>query len=222
MYSIISFTTAIISISLALTNISNANQVNFTAPNKLFLTNSTNNQITSNTTSFSTTNGPANGPGGGLNIQAGRYDGPPALAQGDGNWPVIDGMQFSVVSFIVNRCGLVAPHIHSNGHEFNTIIQGQGIVGSFGVNDGKWTFSQVSVGDSFVFPKGSIHMWINTGEEQLVTVGGFTTSLPTTAVVGVALVDLEVIAKSALDTELFPKLNETECYDAIKGLMELV
>eukprot|EP00121_Abeoforma_whisleri_P011286 Awhi_evm1s10408 len=163
--------------------------VDFKAPQKLFITDNSDNTITTNTT-FETTNGQANGPGGGLMIQAGKYSGPPALASGTGNWPSIDGMGFSIVSFVVNNCGVVAPHVHSNAHEFNTVIAGEGIVGSYGVNDGQLYLNKVTVGDSFVFPQGSVHFWVNTGEKQLTTVGGFSASLPTAALVAGSLTGL--------------------------------
>eukprot|EP00122_Pirum_gemmata_P017292 Pgem_evm1s16186 len=112
---------------------------------------------------FMTKNAHVSNPGGALNVQVGNYDGPEALvANKMGNWPAINGMDFSIANFIVDYCSMVAPHVHSDAHEFNTVIQGEGIVGSFGVNDGKWHFNKVMTGDSFVFPQGSLHLWLNT------------------------------------------------------------
>ena len=78
---------------------------------------------------------------------------------------------------------MVAPHIHSNAREWNTVIQGTGRVVSYGVDGGEYA-SRVNPGDSFMFPQGSVHYWVNdNATSQLVTVGGFSASVPTASLV---------------------------------------
>merc|ERR1712187_477585 len=80
----------------------------------------------------------------------------------------------SLVKFVVGYCGTVAIHTHVNAAEWNTVIEGEGEVAYWGVNNGLVKM-QVKKGDTFVFPQGAAHYWVNySPNTQLVTVGGFT------------------------------------------------
>merc|ERR1712176_921421 len=85
----------------------------------------------------------------------------------------------SLVKFVVGYCGMVAIHTHTNAAEWNTVINGEGTVSYFPVNGGPLVTMSVKKGDTFVFPQGSAHWWVNySPNEQLVTVGGFTAPFP--------------------------------------------
>eukprot|EP00929_Paragymnodinium_shiwhaense_P039173 TRINITY_DN205_c0_g1_i1.p1 TRINITY_DN205_c0_g1~~TRINITY_DN205_c0_g1_i1.p1 ORF type:complete len:499 (+),score=87.22 TRINITY_DN205_c0_g1_i1:68-1564(+) len=123
----------------------------------------------------------ASGPGGCLNAQ-------PGIASFNGAGGV-SGKEVAknqtVASFIVNPCGLVAPHTHANAAEVNTVIKGEAIVAQYTTQTGKLHVSKVSAGDSFFFAQGSYHWWLNLGTEQLATVGGFlNTGGPDAALMG--------------------------------------
>jgi len=141
------------------------------------------------------------GPGGGLLPLAGKvlegmpsvtgtketnYNGgispemPPAAVLWPGYTNVGGGK--SLVKFVFGYCGMVAIHNHANAAEWNTVINGEGTVSYFPVNGGKLVTMTVKKGDTFVFPQGSAHWWVNySPTEQLATVGGFTASFPATA-----------------------------------------
>jgi len=98
-------------------------------------------------------------------------------------WPGLTsvGGGTSLVKFVVGYCGTVAIHTHVNAAEWNTVIEGEGQVSYWGVNGGMVTM-QVKKGDTFVFPQGAAHYWVNySPNTQLVTVGGFTAPFPDTA-----------------------------------------
>eukprot|EP00929_Paragymnodinium_shiwhaense_P039174 TRINITY_DN205_c0_g2_i1.p1 TRINITY_DN205_c0_g2~~TRINITY_DN205_c0_g2_i1.p1 ORF type:complete len:321 (+),score=44.28 TRINITY_DN205_c0_g2_i1:64-1026(+) len=123
----------------------------------------------------------ASGPGGCLNAQPGI-----AGFNGAGG---ISGQEVAknqtVASFIVNPCGVVAPHTHANAAEVNTVIKGEAIIAQYTTQTGKLHVSKVSAGDSFFFAEGSYHWWLNLGTEQLATVGGFlNTGGPDAALMG--------------------------------------
>merc|ERR1719424_570812 len=91
---------------------------------------------------------PANGPGGCLNAQ-------PTLAGFTGAEPQ------TVISFLVQPCGIVAPHSHANAAEVNTVIKGTGVIAQFTTQTNQLEVSHVSEGDTFVFAKGAYHWWMN-------------------------------------------------------------
>merc|ERR1712146_208023 len=63
-----------------------------------------------------------------------------------------------------------------------TVINGEGTVSYFPVNGGSLVTMSVKKGDTFVFPQGSAHWWVNySPNEQLATVGGFTAPFPDAA-----------------------------------------
>jgi len=150
---------------------------------------------------FDIMNSAVNGPGGGLFPIAGMvlegmpqvtgtaetgYNGgispamPPAAALWPGFTNVAGGK--SLVKFVVGYCGMVAIHTHANAAEWNTVINGEGTVSYFPVNGGSLVTMYVKKGDTFVFPQGSAHWWVNySPTEQLATVGGFTAPFPDTA-----------------------------------------
>merc|ERR1712113_791714 len=143
--------------------------------------------------SISSDNTPVNGPGGGLRPLAGVVSNGMPFVTGthatDFNgglapkatpqpalWPGLTsvGGGTSLVKFVVGYCGTVAIHTHVNAAEWNTVIEGEGQVSYWGVNGGMVTM-QVKKGDTFVFPQGAAHYWVNySPNTQLVTVGGFT------------------------------------------------
>merc|ERR1712113_666607 len=91
-------------------------------------------------------------------------------------WPGLTnvGGGTSLVKFVVGYCGTVAIHTRVNAAEWNTVIEGEGEVAYWGVNNGMVRM-QVKKGDTFVFPQGAAHYWVNySPNTQLVTVGGFT------------------------------------------------
>ena len=141
----------------------------------------------------------------------------------------------TVMSFLVEPCGVVAPHLHANSVEINTVIQGSGIIGQLTTNTNQLEVSKVSEGESFFFAQAAYHWWINLGNESLVTVGAFLdTSEPDTALVGyddgVGVVGMLMHEMSLLntmlghsnghkstvplkkgDSPLFPKLTPAAC-----------
>jgi len=143
---------------------------------------------------------PVNGPGGGLRPLAGVVSkGMPFVTGTDDTmyngglapyatpqptlWPGLTnvGLGTSLVKFVVGYCGAVAIHTHVNAAEWNTVIEGEGEVAYWGVNNGLVKM-QVKKGDTFVFPQGAAHYWVNySPNTQLVTVGGFTAPFPDTA-----------------------------------------
>jgi len=115
----------------------------------------------------------ARGPGGCVNAQ-------PGLA-GFKN----QKQQQTVMSFLVEPCGLVAPHLHANSVEINTVIRGAGVIGQLTTDTNELELSEVSEGDSFFFAQAAYHWWVNLGEEPLITIGAFfNTDDPDTALVG--------------------------------------
>ncbi|CAE7450883.1 unnamed protein product [Symbiodinium microadriaticum] len=113
----------------------------------------------------------ARGPGGCVNAQ-------PGLAG-------FKKQQQTVMSFLVEPCGLVAPHLHANSVEINTVIRGAGVIGQLTTDTNELELSEVSEGDSFFFAQAAYHWWVNLGEEPLITIGAFfNTDDPDTALVG--------------------------------------
>ncbi|KNC69399.1 hypothetical protein SARC_18091 [Sphaeroforma arctica JP610] len=103
------------------------------------------------------------GPGGGLKLTVGDNDMPKSSGGGaKGNWPDINGVGMSTVAFRLNECGAVAPHVHSDATEFQTVVMGEGIIGTYGVGDNILRLEHVTMGDTFFFPRGSMHFQINT------------------------------------------------------------
>lgn len=146
--------------------------------------------------SISSDSCPVNGPGGGLRPLAGEVrEGMPfvtgtasthwngGLKPTTAMWPGLTnvGGGMALVKFVVSYCGVVAIHTHVNAAEWNTVIEGEGQVAYWGVNGG-WVKMHVKKGDSFMFPQGSAHYWVNySPKSQLVTVGGFTAPFPDTS-----------------------------------------
>merc|ERR1712157_483992 len=151
--------------------------------------------------SISSDSCPVNGPGGGLRPLAGVVSEGMAFVTGthetDYNgglapyatpqptlWPGLTNVGFgtSLVKFVVGYCGLVAIHTHVNAAEWNTVINGEGQVSYYQVNTGanpQVVTLNVRKGDTFVFPQGSAHWWVNSNPRQkLVTIGGFTAPFP--------------------------------------------
>jgi len=152
---------------------------------------------------------PVMGPGGGLRPLAGEvndfskgvygtrysmpaYDGglSPADPPAPTLWPGFTGVGAgaSLVKFVVGYCGIVNLHTHVNAAEWNTVISGSGQVSYYQTNTGanpQVVVMNVKKGDTFVFPRGTVHWWVNySPQEQLVTVGGFTAPFPDTAILG--------------------------------------
>ena len=112
----------------------------------------------------------ARGPGGCVNAQ-----------------PGLEGFKQpqTIMSFLVEPCGVVAPHLHANSVEINTVIRGAGVIGQLTTETNHLEVSDVRAGDSFFFAEAAYHWWVNLGEEALVTVGAFfNTDDPDTALVG--------------------------------------
>jgi len=113
-------------------------------------------------------------------------DSPPAPVY----WPGFTGVSYgrSLVKFVVGYCGIVNLHTHVNAAEWNTVISGSGQVSYYQANTGdnpQVVVMNVKKGDTFVFPRGTVHWWVNySPHEQLVTVGGFTAAFPDTAILG--------------------------------------
>jgi len=113
-------------------------------------------------------------------------DSPPAQVY----WPGFTGVSYgrSLVKFVVGYCGIVNLHTHVNAAEWNTVISGSGQVSYYQANTGdnpQVVVMNVKKGDTFVFPRGTVHWWVNySPNEQLVTVGGFTAAFPDTAILG--------------------------------------
>jgi len=175
---------------------------------------------------------PAAGPGGCLNAQ-------PGIQGFTGTEPQ------TVISFLVQPCGIVAPHTHANAVEVNTVIKGKGIIAQLTTDTNKLQVSMVEEGDSFVFAEGAYHWWMNLGTEQLVTVGVFAnTDAPDAAlvayddgkgVIGTLMGDMDLlnlfIGKSSGrkttvplqegQSPLFPQLTSSYCEKARAQLGEL-
>ena len=114
----------------------------------------------------------ARGPGGCVNAQ-------PGLAG------FKKAQQQTIMSFLVEPCGVVAPHLHANSVEINTVIRGSGVIGQLTTDTNSLEVSEVSEGDSFFFAEAAYHWWVNLGDEALVTIGVFfNTDDPDTALVG--------------------------------------
>jgi len=165
----------------------------------------------------------ARGPGGCVNAQ-------PGLAG--------FSQQQTIMSFLVEPCGIVAPHVHGNSVEINTVIRGAGVIGQMTTNTNELQVSDVSLGESFFFAQGAYHWWVNLGEEPLVTVGVFfNTDDPDTAllgfdegagVVGTLMQDMpllntmighsnghkNIVAFQEGESPLFPKLTPEACMAA--------
>eukprot|EP00122_Pirum_gemmata_P006307 Pgem_evm1s5763 len=219
--------------------------VNFAAPEPLFFPET--NQTLNFTYRYE--NLTVSGPGGGIQVLKGDYSGPPGLVghgygkEYNGNWPSITGLEFSSFSFVVNVCGIMAPHTHTNAHEYSTVIQGEAVAFSLGVNSygflqkNQIYANKIKVGDTVVFPAGSIHFIVNTGTSQYFAVGGFTATYPFTSLVA------DVVTPKLMPQEfvsavfnpsmkignkdenggLFPFMeNVTQCKDAIQALLDLV
>ena len=106
------------------------------------------------------------------------------------------------MKFVVSYCGIVSAHTHPNAAEWNTVISGAGQVSYYRLNTGKTpqlVTIDVKKGDTFVFPKGSVHWWVNySPTEQLATVGGFSAAFP----------DTSLLSELFRQTAAFPFVNE--------------
>jgi len=149
--------------------------------------------------------------------------------------PFPTGMPQTIASFLVESCGIVAPHVHANSAEVMTVVHGEGIIAQMPANGGDIQVSKVSKGDSFFFGQGNYHWWMNLGTEQLLTVGVFTNAAPPDAALmaydmGAGIVSHmlgnrnlleELIGRSdghedkiVEDSQLFPKLRWSQCEQA--------
>ena len=105
-------------------------------------------------------------------------------------------------SFIVNPCGVVAPHAHSNAYELNTVVQGKGVVcvqpsQAASENNPATQCAAVTQGDSFIFPKGLYHHWISTdSNKQFATITSFTAAPPNAALLLVSPTGSDSVDKS--------------------------
>merc|ERR1712125_156754 len=163
-----------------------------------------------------------NGPGGGLFPIAGMvlegmsqvtgtaetgYNGgiSPAMPPAEALWPGFTNVAGgkSLVKFVVGYCGMVAIHTHANAAEWNTVINGEGTVSYFDVNGASLVTMYVKKGDTFVFPQGSAHWWVNySPTEQLATVGGFTAPFPATSILASFLYQSKNINNELTDAVL--------------------
>ncbi|KNC79365.1 hypothetical protein SARC_08245 [Sphaeroforma arctica JP610] len=174
------------------------------------------------------------GPGGGLKLSVGDNDMPKSSGGGaKGNWPDINGVGMSTVAFRLNECGAVAPHVHSDATEFQTVVMGEGIIGTYGVGDNMLRLEHVTMGDTFFFPRGSMHFQINTGTHSFVSVGAFDVSQPTAALVvgfvgqlGDAKKALGLDTDSSTDTDgldgVFPQFKMSNCEEIIEMFMDMM
>jgi len=165
---------------------------------------------------------PDSGPGGCLHVQPMTEPFPTDMPQ-------------TIASFLVESCGIVAPHVHANSAEVMTVVHGEGIIAQMPANGGDIQVSKISKGDSFFFGQGNYHWWMNLGEEQLLTVGVFTNAAPPDAALmaydmGAGIVKqmigdgnllTELIGKSdghedwiVNDGHLFPQLRKDSCEQA--------
>ncbi|KNC79364.1 hypothetical protein SARC_08244 [Sphaeroforma arctica JP610] len=174
------------------------------------------------------------GPGGGLKLSVGDNDMPKSSGGGaKGNWPDINGVGMSTVAFRLNECGAVAPHVHSDATEIQTVVMGEGIIGTYGVGDNTLRLEHVTMGDTFFFPRGSMHFQINTGTQPFVSVGAFDVSQPTAALV-IGFVGQLGDAKKALglDTDsskktdgldgVFPQFKMSNCEEVLEIFMDMM
>merc|ERR1712046_41086 len=95
-------------------------------------------------------------------------------------------------------CGIVNLHTHVNAAEWNTVMN-------------------VKKGDTFVFPRGTVHWWVNySPHEQLVTVGGFTAPFPDTAILGQLFTETQkffsVMNDAVLGQHFDPSKTSTELF----------
>ena len=108
---------------------------------------------------------------------------PPSAAMWPGLTDVAGGK--SLVKFLVSYCGIVSAHTHPNAAKWNTVVSGSGQVSYYRQNTGETpqlVTMDVKKGDTFVFPRGTVHWWVNySPNEQLATVGGFTAAFPDTS-----------------------------------------
>merc|ERR1711963_827324 len=115
----------------------------------------------------------------------------------------------SLVKFVVGYCGMVAIHTHTNAAEWNTVINGEGTVPYFPVNGESLVTMHGKKGDTFVFPQGSAHWWVNySPNEQLATVGGFTAPFPDTAPLADFLVKSKKVNNLLTDAVLGKTTNQ--------------
>ncbi|KNC79501.1 hypothetical protein SARC_08107 [Sphaeroforma arctica JP610] len=139
-----------------------------------------------------------------------------------GNWPDINGVGMSIVAFRLNECGAVAPHVHSDATEFQTVVMGEGVIGTYGVGDNTLRLEHVKMGDIFFFSRSSMHFQINVGSEAFVSVGAFDVSQPTAALVVGFVGQLGDVKKAlGLDTDsskdtdgldgVFPQFKMSNC-----------
>lgn len=153
------------------------------------------------------------GPGGGRKVVAGQvslaetvgtptseYDGglAPGIQGRVASWPGLTNFAGgrSFAKFVLGYCGTLAPHVTSNAAEWHTVISGAARISYFERNLGSeetpLTTINVTVGDTFIIPQGSIHFWVNySPKQQFVTFGGFTASAP----------------EGSLDGDFFTQLN---------------
>jgi len=129
----------------------------------------------------------------------------PGATPGVALWPGFThvGGGAALVKFVVGYCGLVAIHTHVNAAEWNTVISGEGQVSYYQVNTGaepQLVTMNVKKGDTFVFPQGTAHWWVNySPNEELVTVGGFTAPFPDTALLEGFLAQTAALFPSVTD-----------------------
>ena len=96
---------------------------------------------------------------------------------GVGNFPAMDGMPLTIQSGTMEPCTAAHPHSHPFNDEWGTLIKGNIVVYVYSEEEDTLYSSEMSVGQSWVFPKGMIHFFKNIGPEQAMVVGGATAAL---------------------------------------------
>eukprot|EP00928_Gymnodinium_smaydae_P097169 TRINITY_DN8735_c0_g2_i1.p1 TRINITY_DN8735_c0_g2~~TRINITY_DN8735_c0_g2_i1.p1 ORF type:complete len:494 (-),score=59.32 TRINITY_DN8735_c0_g2_i1:289-1770(-) len=146
-------------------------------------------------------------------------------------WPGLTnvGGGLSLVKFVVGYCGLVSIHTHVNAAEWNTVLEGEGQVSYYQVNVGmkpQTVTMNVKKGDTFVFPQGSAHWWVNhRPDTKLVTVGGFTAPFPDTSLLEAFLSQTASLFPQVTDAVLgagFTPASQLERGDGANTLFPLL
>ena len=153
---------------------------------------------------------PADGQGGAAGFQYGANP-----TTGEGNFPAIDGMDFSIVTGVIDPCSGTHPHIHDNAIRWGTMVKGSLELYIYSEVDAKLYGSTVTVGQSYVIPQGAVHFFKNLGPDQAVIMGGSSAALQTTTFVDLedysSYFDLASPDQQDPDT-FFMKLSPESCY----------
>ena len=75
-------------------------------------------------------------------------------------------------SFVVDQCGMAAPHVHPVSQEILAVIKGSALLCTLSNQlPPQVTCADLGPGDWSFIPRATMHFFINTGNETLVTVG---------------------------------------------------